>query len=390
METSKYLQLQVKFSEFYVQQVQPKLESYNNKRKELLETYIRILIALLIPLIITFWCEPGFLIVGIPFIVLILFFVIFYFRKFSSEPDAIMKNDLMNGFVKIFGDLYWYYGSRFDIEAKELDNIKKLNLFNALAISFDDCIEGKYEDVPFAIREVSIKPPGIALAVILPAVLFVFCPFLLIPLIVALLFLIFGLFNFGDMYSLLIMNLAKSGMPPFISALIPATILVLSIKAIWGFVARKIKSLTTGFKGVIVEFEMNKDFEGHTFILDNTKEGKSIIINKNKYSEVKLEDIEFLEKYTIWSDNQIEARYLLTTAFVERLKNLKTTFNAKFIRVSFKDKKIVIAIHTGYDMFKMSDMFSKTGKETFVKLFNEILSVLEFIEHLKLNKKLGL
>ena len=58
--------------------------------------------------------------------------------------------------------------------------------------------------------------------------------------------------------------------------------------------------------------------------------------------------------------------------------------------MSFKNNKIVIAIHTGRDMFEMVKAFSKTGKETFIELFKEIASVLDIIEQLKLNKKIGL
>ena len=32
--------------------------------------------------------------------------------------------------------------------------------------------------------------------------------------------------------------------------------------------------------------------------------------------------------------------------FMERIKNIKEIFKAKYVRVSFKDKKIVILIHT--------------------------------------------
>ena len=38
----------------------------------------------------------------------------------------------------------------------------------------------------------------------------------------------------------------------------------------------------------------------------------------------------------------------------------------------------------------MANMTSDTGKQTFIALFEEIVSVLDFINQLKLNKKLGL
>ena len=135
---------------------------------------------------------------------------------------------------------------------------------------------------------------------------------------------------------------------------------------------------------------MNKDFEGHTFILDRTFKSNDIKIDTSKYEEVVLEDAEFMSMYKIYSTNQIEARYVLTTAFIERFKNLKTTFKAKYTRLAFKDNKIVVAIHTGRNMFKFADVISDVGRQTFIDLFNEIYSVLEIAEQLKLDQKLGL
>ncbi len=65
-------------------------------------------------------------------------------------------------------------------------------------------------------------------------------------------------------------------------------------------------------------------------------------------------------------------------------------FKAKYVRVSFKDKKIVILIHTGRDMFNLANFLSDIGEKTFVQCFEEICSVLDLVEELKLNEKLGL
>ena len=37
----------------------------------------------------------------------------------------------------------------------------------------------------------------------------------------------------------------------------------------------------------------------------------------------KLEDIYFNKQFNVYSDDEVETRYLLTTAFMERLSNLK-------------------------------------------------------------------
>ena len=144
------------------------------------------------------------------------------------------------------------------------------------------------------------------------------------------------------------------------------------------------------FRGLVVEIDMNKNFDGHTFILEKNNVKDNLTVDKGKYQDVNLEDVEFSNEYNVYSQNQIEARYILTTAFMERIKNIKETFKAKYVRVSFKDKKIVILIHTGRDMFNLANFLSDIGEKTFVQCFEEICSVLDLVEELKLNEKLGL
>ena len=59
------------------------------------------------------------------------------------------------------------------------------------------------------------------------------------------------------------------------------------------------------------------------------------------------------------------------------------------MRVAFQDDKIVILLQTGRDMFQMAGKSAIT-KETFVQLMDEIISVLDIVDILKLNNKLGL
>ena len=211
-------------------------------------------------------------------------------------------------------------------------------------------------------------------------------PIILVILILGLI----GIITIISHYYQLIDTLAKLGLSKPMSVILSASIFIFGIKFIIQLLINKLMSWAGKFRGIIVEFAMNKNFEGQTIILDNSQDGRNVSVNKKKYSVVQLEDIEFMKNYTVYSTNQIEARYLITTAFIDRLKNIKTKFKTKYIRVAFKDDKIVIALHTDRDMFKMANMTSDTGKQTFIALFEEIVSVLDFINQLKLNKKLGL
>ena len=144
------------------------------------------------------------------------------------------------------------------------------------------------------------------------------------------------------------------------------------------------------FRGLIVEFQMNKNFEGHTFFLEKSLSAKKIPINSSVFKEVKLEMSEFSKNYTTYSDNQVEARYLLTTAFMERICNLNLAFKAKFVRGAFKDDKLTLAIDCGKDMFAMGSNFKTSSSKTFSQLYDEMISILKIIDELKLNERTGL
>lgn len=146
-------------------------------------------------------------------------------------------------------------------------------------------------------------------------------------------------------------------------------------------------------QGVVIKFSMNKNFEGTTVIRPK-KPGyrdKHDDLKRAQMSEVKLEDPEFSKKYVVYSTDQIEARYLITTAFMERFKEIENAFSSKFAYASFYKDSVFIAPHTGCDLFNLCSLVKPIGnKEQFETLFNEFASILNLVDHFKLDKKLGL
>ncbi len=432
MNQEQYLELNQNLSEFYLKKVESNLVRYNEIRKAKAKL-VYLNWGLLAAVVFSIAC--GFISQFVPFfanVALISFIcgfvlsIILSKKNKNNAPvsenfEQEIKSELMDGFVKIFGDFNWkngafmhnkkiaraselmpyvskrhkdkiIYETTFNPEFyKNVQEVAALNLFNFASLDIDDCIYGVYENVKVSMLETRTISGMKMLLFILPLLFTFMIPIAIILLLFILVFGFFGFLSILSNYYDMIYALMKFGIPKVVSVLVTASIFILVVKFILQLIINKfIKPLCGHFRGVIVEFTMNKNFEGQTIILDNTADGRCVRVNKKKYNVVNLEDVEFMKDYTVYSDNQIEARYLITTAFIDRLKNIKNQFKCKYLRVAFKDNKIVIAVHTDRDMFKMADMNSDTGKETFMALFNEILSVLEFIEQLKLNQKLGL
>ena len=63
------------------------------------------------------------------------------------------------------------------------------------------------------------------------------------------------------------------------------------------------------------------------------------------------------ENLPVFSDDQIEARYLLTTGFMERMLRLRDLYNGKSIRFCFEQNHLLLAIPNGRDMFEAASFF---------------------------------
>ena len=150
--------------------------------------------------------------------------------------------------------------------------------------------------------------------------------------------------------------------------------------------AERRKHTSVEFDGVIVQIDFNKTFKGHTIIRQ-----REFLGTKKIYDEIKLEDPEFSKMYFVDGSDQIESRYILTTSFMERFKNVKKAFGTSGIKASFKDNKILIAISTGKDLFKLGDLKRPVNDTKQVNdLLNEFLSILAIVDELKLNQNIGL
>lgn len=142
----------------------------------------------------------------------------------------------------------------------------------------------------------------------------------------------------------------------------------------------------TEFKGVLISIELPKKFSGHTIVKKTKK-----LINDKGFSEVKLEDVEFSKQFHVTSTDQVEARYLLTPAFMQRYKNIQQAFGADPISCSFLNNNVLFAIPIYKDLFSLGDLDKPiTDAIQFNTFLNEIISIFEMIEELKLYENTGL
>lgn len=142
------------------------------------------------------------------------------------------------------------------------------------------------------------------------------------------------------------------------------------------------------FEGMLIVAPSFKNFSGVTLIKANKKLKFAGDISA-MYERVNFEDNLFEESFDVYSSNQIEARYLLTTAFMERLMKAMSKEKRQIIG-SFEEGNVFIGVQDNKDLFELDLSKPLTDKETFAQLFIELKQTVDLVETLKLKNKTGL
>ena len=137
--------------------------------------------------------------------------------------------------------------------------------------------------------------------------------------------------------------------------------------------------------GILFNAKMNKNFNGQTIVVKDKGLFNHFVGYKN-LNRVGLESPEFEKTYETYSDNQIEARYILTTVMMEYMLQLKKIFPQ--ITFSFFNQEIYINIETHKNLFECNSFFrSLINKKRIDKTFEEFYYLFAIIKILHLNQQ---
>lgn len=146
------------------------------------------------------------------------------------------------------------------------------------------------------------------------------------------------------------------------------------------------------FKGVAMHFKLNKEIKNRVLIMSKG------IFNKvpKGFEKVEVEYNKFANKYNVYvyknnsqaGSGQIEARYLLNTAFLDRFMQLHTSFAIPKLQCSVYNSGMLIMLSTRKDLFELNHLFGRIDDvKQYKPLFEEFASVLSFIDVLNLSSK---
>ncbi|MBI1301670.1 MAG: DUF3137 domain-containing protein [Alphaproteobacteria bacterium] len=143
----------------------------------------------------------------------------------------------------------------------------------------------------------------------------------------------------------------------------------------------------TVFKGLAVLLDMkSKKFYGHT-IIDRNKNKISEWF-KEKSSSLKranLVDPQFEKMFDVYTNDQVEARYLIDPVMMEKLKGLYEEYDGETMMASFYGSKMLILIQSKHNHFEPADLeIPATDPRSILNMKKEIGEILSLIDRLSL------
>lgn len=148
----------------------------------------------------------------------------------------------------------------------------------------------------------------------------------------------------------------------------------------------------TIFRGRWMIFDFNKEFRAKVQIVQNgfrTAKRKRFFGKKETlFQKVETESETFNQQFQVYAQNEHDAFYILTPAFMERVQNLAARNKGKLM-FCFTGNRLHIAINDNKDSFEPSSVSKRPDEEKLTqKLRGEIAMITQFIDELSLDNDL--
>ena len=147
----------------------------------------------------------------------------------------------------------------------------------------------------------------------------------------------------------------------------------------------------TIFKGLFFVGDFNKNFHGRTYVWNEVNPqlgffGKVFSSFARNLEKINLESIEFEQRFIVYSTDQVEARYILTPSFMERMVKLELMMGPG-LSMSFVDTNIYVAIPIQNKLFEPA-LWKPNNYNSLGDYYNTVHIVFDIIDELKLNMRI--
>lgn len=135
----------------------------------------------------------------------------------------------------------------------------------------------------------------------------------------------------------------------------------------------------TAFRGQCLRFKFHKTFHSRTLVLRDAG-----ILNRfgggAGLDRARLESPAFEKAFEVYTNDQVEARFLLTPDLMERLTDLENVFRGGALRCAFVDGEMLVALEGG-DLFEPGSMFTPLDNPERVReLLDDFAAIFNLID----------
>ncbi len=148
------------------------------------------------------------------------------------------------------------------------------------------------------------------------------------------------------------------------------------------------------FDGLFFIADFNKNFAGTTVVLPDTAErlfggaiGSFLQSHSGRGQLVKLEDPEFEKLFVVYGDDQVGARYVLSTSLMQRIVDFRKKAG-KGVSISFTGSKVFIAIPHKSNLFEPRVFRTVLDFGLITEYFGELELAIGIVEDLNLNTRI--
>lgn len=137
----------------------------------------------------------------------------------------------------------------------------------------------------------------------------------------------------------------------------------------------------TVFRGAVMSIDFSRDFHGTTLVerasrhrglLGGRKD--AVDFDGRRLDYVDLVHPQFEDEFAVFSDDQVEARYLIHPEYVERLIEIRQAFVGKDVRAVFSGGDLVIVVETE-DMFESGSIDAADDRSRIVRTVEQFTSL---------------
>jgi hypothetical protein len=150
----------------------------------------------------------------------------------------------------------------------------------------------------------------------------------------------------------------------------------------------------TIFRGLFFMGDFNKNFSGSTVILPDSAEAlfgkfgqwlQSFSFGRDQL--IKMDDPEFEKLFVVYGTDQIESRYILSPALMQRIVEFKTESNRP-LHLSFAGSSVFVALSETRNLFEPKIFSTILDFETICGYFEDLRLSVEIVEDLNLNTRI--